>query len=193
MTEQPGINPAPIPAVGILAATGSHEPLWRDDYDAKQRCTYRLHRDGRVLAYGPERDGPRPGLWRASQWSADPRTTDDARHVGHLFVDTPLDEAHVRMSRWALASLYTAEDFDTFEDETGGWGVLGESAGSGVTHQITEHDGDLMARCDAGDRVPTVRSAHGGDRVCPTCATGPWRLTDAPDFSISAVMRSART
>lgn len=74
---------------------------WHEEYD--NGCTYRIHVDGRVAAYAPETDGPRPHLWRASAWSSDPRTNSDAEYR-HLCVDATWAELVAALREWAVDS-----------------------------------------------------------------------------------------
>lgn len=80
--------------------TTSEPPLWRTERDTERACAYRIHRDGRVVAYGPEVDGPSPNLWRATAWTADPRT-DDAATYRHLCADATLAELDKVLDAWA--------------------------------------------------------------------------------------------
>ncbi len=62
--------------------------------------TYLTHDDGFVIAYGPERDGPRPNLWIASLWKGHPLDDENAEHVEHLAADSTWSELHSNISAW---------------------------------------------------------------------------------------------
>lgn len=72
------------------------EPEWREERGPS--CTYRVHRDGRVAAYGRERDSAVPNAWRATAWTKHPQHHDDASYkdlcgdVSHAQLMTYLDE-----------------------------------------------------------------------------------------------------
>jgi hypothetical protein len=95
---------------GGSTVTQFRSSAWHDERG--QHATYRIHRSGRVVAYGPERDGPRPNLWIASEWSADPRTHPDAKHLQHLCCDATREELLIALSEWAdeLASAESLND-----------------------------------------------------------------------------------
>jgi hypothetical protein len=65
---------------------------WRQEQRAGYPGWYRIYDDGTVVAYGFEREPPRPGLMIASLWSAHPLDDPEAKHVRHLCVDaTPAE------------------------------------------------------------------------------------------------------
>lgn len=63
-------------------------------------CTYLVHEDGRVLAYGPERNAVRQGLWLASAWTSDPRTDDTATYTT-VAADATWSELQKAIGEWA--------------------------------------------------------------------------------------------
>lgn len=77
------------------------EPLWHDE-PGESGVTYRIHRDGRVVAYGRER-GSRH-LWIASSWSKHPLKHDDAVHIMHIAADSTWDELQEALREWAEES-----------------------------------------------------------------------------------------
>ena len=73
---------------------------WYETYDG--RATYRVHEQtGHVVAYGPESDGPRPGLWIASHWEKHPLDHEDAVHIEHLAADSPVSDLNRALRAWA--------------------------------------------------------------------------------------------
>lgn len=74
---------------------------WREE--ASGEGTYRIHRDGRVAVYTPELTGPRPDLWLATAWTADPRTNPNASHQ-NLCADASRDELAAALRAWEDAS-----------------------------------------------------------------------------------------
>lgn len=75
-----------------------HEYTWHEEFNGV--TTYRIHHSGRVVAYGPERDGPQSGLWIASEWSAHPLIHDDAVHLRHLCADATRAELQQALREW---------------------------------------------------------------------------------------------
>jgi hypothetical protein len=75
---------------------------WREEYrtEGPVPATYRIFDDGTVVAYGPERDTSRPGLWIASAWSTHPLDDPEARHIKHLCLDATRAELHEAFTNW---------------------------------------------------------------------------------------------
>ena len=61
---------------------------------------YLVYSDGHVIAYGRERDGPRPNLWIASLWKGHPLDDQDAVHVEHLAADSTRRELDANIESW---------------------------------------------------------------------------------------------
>jgi hypothetical protein len=61
---------------------------------------YRIYKDGRVVCWGPEINGPRPNIYIASVWSKHPLDHDDAVHLGHLAADSEWKHFEMNLRRW---------------------------------------------------------------------------------------------
>lgn len=67
---------------------------------ASPSAVYLVYSDGHVIAYGRERDAPRPNLWIASLWKGHPLDDEDATHVEHLAADSTWGELQANIKSW---------------------------------------------------------------------------------------------
>lgn len=70
---------------------------WREERETDGY--YRIHRDGRVVAYARETQSNWPNRWRATAWTADPRTNPDASY-DNLCADATWNELSAHLSKW---------------------------------------------------------------------------------------------